>query len=392
MHGFIERHLEDKIVAALRVNPAVALLGPRQCGKSTLAGKLAERLPGFLYLDLESDADLNKLNQPELFFQHNADRLVCLDEIQRMPRLFPVLRSVLDRRGKNGQLLLLGSASPDLINRSSESLAGRIAYLELTPFLAGEVIGPGRGMINKYWLRGGYPRSFLAKSENDSFAWRENFIRTFVEKDIPQLGIRVPGPSLKRLWRMGAHFHGQILNFSKLGESLGLSYHTIQNYIDLLEQTFIFRVLRPYHANLKKRLVKAPKLYFRDSGLWHCLSGIRGFNDLMGHPMFGASWEGMGMENILAEFPGWDGYFYRSASGTEIDLVLEKGRKKAAVEFKASSAPVVGDGFRRALEELQINEAYVVAPVPEPYPLWKNVQVLSIADFIRMFSASGRDE
>jgi predicted AAA+ superfamily ATPase len=259
----------------------------------------------------------------------------------------------------------------------------------LTPFLAGEVIGPGEGLLNKYWLRGGYPRSLLAKNENDSFAWRENFIRTFVEKDIPQLGIRVPGPRLKRLWRMCAHFHGQILNFSKLGESLELSYHTIQNYIDLLEQTFIFRVLRPYPANLKKRLVKAPKLYFRDSGLWHCLSGIHSFNDLMGHPMFGASWEGMGMENILAEFPDWEGSFYRSASGTEIDLVLEKGRKKAAVEFKASSAPAVSNGFRRALEELQINEAYVVAPVPEPYPLWKNVQVLSIADFIRVFSGRG---
>jgi predicted AAA+ superfamily ATPase len=385
MHNYIKRHLEDKIVAALRANPAVALLGPRQCGKSTLARKLAERLPRFLYLDLESDADLNKLGQPELFFQHNADRLVCLDEIQRLPHLFPVLRSILDRQEKNGQLLLLGSASPDLINRSSESLAGRVAYLELTPFLASEAMMPGDGADKKFWLRGGYPRSFLAASESASSAWRENFIRTFLEKDIPQLGIRVPAARLKRLWQMCAHFHGQLLNLSKLGDSLGLSYHTIQNYIDLLEQTFIFRVLRPYHANVKKRLVKSPKLYFRDSGLWHALSGIRSFNDLMGHPMFGASWEGMGVENILAGFPGWDGYFYRTASGTEIDLVLEKGQRKAAIEFKASAAPAVSDGFWRALQELGIDEAYVVAPVPEPYALRQNVRVLSIADFIRTF-------
>ena len=385
MHNYIKRHLEDKIIAALRANPAVALLGPRQCGKSTLARKLAERLPRFLYLDLESDADLNKLSQPELFFQNNADRLVCLDEIQRLPHLFPVLRSILDRQERNGQLLLLGSASPDLINRSSESLAGRVAYLELTPFLTSETMVSGDGTARKFWLRGGYPRSFLAASDSASSAWRENFIRTFLEKDIPQLGIRVPAARLKRLWQMCAHFHGQLLNLSKLGDSLGLSYHTIQNYVDLLEQTFIFRVLRPYHANVKKRLVKTPKLYFRDSGLWHALSGIRSFNDLMGHPMFGASWEGMGVENILAGFPGWDGYFYRTASGTEIDLVLEKGQRKAAVEFKASAAPAVGDGFWRALQELGINEAYVVAPVPESYALRQNVQVLSIADFIRTF-------
>jgi len=386
MHKYIKRDLEKKTVAALRANPAVALLGPRQCGKSTLARKLAERLPRFLYLDLESDTDLNKLGQPELFFQNNADRLVCLDEIQRLPHLFPVLRSILDRQGRNGQLLLLGSASPELINRSSESLAGRVAYLELTPFLASETMAPGASLAKKFWLRGGYPRSFLAAGESASFAWRENFIRTFLEKDIPQLGIRVPAARLKRLWQMCAHFHGQLLNLSKLGDSLGLSYHTIQNYIDLLEQTFIFRVLRPYHANLKKRLVKAPKLYFRDSGLWHAMSGIRSFNDLMGHPMFGASWEGMGVENILSGFPGWDGYFYRTASGTEIDLVMEKGRRKVAVEFKATPAPAVSDGFWRALQELGIDQAYVVAPVPESYALRQNVQVLSIAEFVRTFS------
>jgi len=386
MHKYIGRNLENKIVSALENNPAVAILGPRQCGKSTLAKKLGEKLRGFLYLDLESDADLNRLNQPELFFQYNAERLICLDEIQRLPNIFPVLRSVLDARGRNGQLLILGSASPELINRSSESLAGRIAFLELTPFLANEAGVSGKSRMNSYWLRGGYPRSFLAGNDDDSFAWRDSFIRTFMERDVPQLGFRIPSPRLKRLWRMSAHFHGQTLNYSKLGESLGLSYHTIQNYIDLLEQMYIFRVLRPFHANLKKRLVKAPKLYFRDSGLWHCLMGIRSFNDLMGHPMFGASWEGMGIENILAGFPEWEGSFYRTASGVEIDLILERGRKKAAVEFKASVAPAVDEVFRRALEDLQIDTAYVVAPVSEPYPLSKEITALSLTDFMRVFS------
>lgn len=387
MHDYIDRNLETGVLAALRANPAVAILGPRQCGKSTLAKKLAGRLPGFLYLDLESDEDLNKLSRPELFFEYNVGRLICLDEIQRLPKIFPILRSLLDRRGTNGQVLLLGSASPDLINRSSESLAGRIAYLELTPFLAGEVLGPNKGAFKRYWLRGGYPRSFLAKNDEESFAWRENFIRTFVEKDIPQMGFRVPSPRLKRLWRMCAHFHGQTVNFSKLGESLGLSYHTIQNYVEILEQTYIFRLLQPYHANLKKRIVKSPKLYFRDPGLWHCLSGIRGFNDLMGHPMFGASWEGLGLENILAAFPGHDGYFFRASSGVEIDLILEKGRTRTAVEFKASTAPAVGEGFRRALDDLRIDKAYVVAPVASPYPLRENIQALSLADFLCTFHA-----
>jgi hypothetical protein len=255
----------------------------------------------------------------------------------------------------------------------------------LTPFLNSEIETKTGEVNKKFWLRGGYPRSFLAQNESVSFTWRESFVRTFLEKDIPQLGIHIPSTSLKRLWQMCAHFHGQILNLSKIGDSLGLSYHTIQNYIDLLEQTFIFRILRPYHTNLKKRLVKTPKLYFRDSGLWHCLAGIRSFNDLMGHPMFGASWEGLGLENILTEFSDWNGYFYRTVSGTEIDLVLEKEKKKVAVEFKASIAPAVSDGFWRALQELQIDEAYVVAPVPEPYSLRQNVRVLSIADFIRTF-------
>lgn len=385
MHKYIGRGMEQEILKALRNNPAVAILGPRQCGKSTLAQKLGKKITRFLYLDLESDTDLNKLSQPELFFQCNADRMICLDEIQRIPHLFPVLRSILDRNRRNGQMLLLGSASPDLVNRSSESLAGRIAYLELTPFLVSELEIKVKRDEHKLWLQGGYPRSYLAANERTSFQWRENFIRTFLEKDIPQFHLRIPAVRLKRLWQMCSHFHGQLLNFSKLGESLGMSYHTIQSYIDLLEQIFIFRVLQPYHANLKKRLVKAPKLYFRDSGLWHCISGIRNFNELMGHPMFGASWEGFGMENILSELQDWKGFFYRTASGTEIDLILEKGQRKVAVEFKASVAPIPSPGFWTALEELQIKEAYVIAPVKESYPLRQNVQVVPLEGFAGNF-------
>ncbi|MEW6077874.1 MAG: ATP-binding protein [Thermodesulfobacteriota bacterium] len=378
MQGYRNRQIQAEIEEKLLNFPAVAVLGPRQCGKTTLALTIVKKLGRALYLDLEKPSDQRKLQDPELFFQFQNDNLICLDEIQRQPELFPVLRSIIDERGANGQLLILGSASRDLIKQSSESLAGRIAYIELTPFTLPEVAetaDKGPVAIMKLLVRGGFPRSFLAKTAKESFDWRENFIRTFLERDIPQLGFSIPAHSLGRLWQMLAHVHGQVLNSSKLGESLGVSHTTVRKYIDLLSQTFMIRTLPPFEANLKKRLIKSPKIFIRDSGILHALLGIQNIDDLLGHPVYGSSWEGLAIENILTCGRGWHPAFFRTSTGVEIDLILTKGKKAVAFEFKASAAPTVGKGFWMALSDLNINEAWVIAPVKEAYPIKKNVMV-----------------
>jgi hypothetical protein len=271
-----------------------------------------------------------------------------------------------------------------LIRQSSETLAGRIAYLELTPFLFPEIDGQRSSEgLRKLWLRGGFPRSFLAESEDASYQWREDFIRTFLERDIPNLGIGIPARRLERFWQMCAHVHGQLLNRSKLGESLGVSHHTIDSYLALLEQTYLLRVLQPCHPNVKKRLVKSPKIYIRDTGLLHALLGIQSQNDLLGHPAYGASWEAFVIENVAAAHRQWRPYFYRSASGAEIDLVLEKGQKRLAVEAKASSSPEVKRSFFNALEDAKIDAAWIAAPVDEPYPHKQGVTVAPLDVVIR---------
>ena len=357
--------------------PAVALLGPRQVGKSTLARQLIKTFRNAIYLDLERPADLNKLRDPEAYFALHADKLICLDEIQRTPELFPILRSVIDERERNGQFLVLGSASPELIKQSSESLAGRISYIELTPLILKEL---GASSLRALWLRGGFPRSYLAPDDKTSFEWRLDFIRTFLERDLPQLGFSLSAKVIERFWRLCAHSHGQLLNQSKLGSSLGVSHHTIRSYIDLLEQTFVLRALPPYEANLKKRLVKSPKIYVRDSGLLHALLGLETQDDLFSHPCYGSSWEGFAIENILSLLPDWRASFYRTSSGSEIDLILERGQRRVAIECKASTSPEVGRGFWNALKDLEIEEAWIVAPVSESYPLGKGVTVVSIND------------
>lgn len=383
MHGYIERQLSSIVENRLNSNPVVALLGPRQCGKSTLVQKIIENVPKSVYLDLESPADLNKLNDLEAFFEVNKNRLVCLDEIQRKPEIFPVLRGIVDKNRRNGQIMILGSASRDLIKQSSETLAGRISYLELTPFILSEIAeNSNLDILRNIWLKGGFPRSYLASSIDDSFQWRTDFIRTFLERDIPQLGFNIPSAAMRRLWQMCAHLHGQLLNSSKLGESLGVSNHTVRNYIDLLEQTFMLRVMHPVETNLKKRLVKSPRIYLRDSGILHALLDVISMNDLLGHPVYGSSWEGFVLENIIAELPGFKAGFYRASSGAEIDCVLEKGRRRIAVECKASSAPQVTRGFWTALNDLNIKEAWIIAPVKESYPDKDNVMVASVSDFI----------
>jgi predicted AAA+ superfamily ATPase len=387
MQTYVPRAIETQLSTKLTHYPAVAILGPRQCGKSTLAKQFIAQYPNSLYLDLERPSHLNMLQDPEAFFELNTDKLLCLDEIQRTPDIFTILRSVIDARASNGQFLLLGSASPDLIKQSSETLAGRIAYLELTPFLLNEVAQTAvLPQLRTLWLQGGFPRSYLAPDEDVSFEWREDFITTFLERDLPQLGVNLSASLLRRFWQMCAHLHGQLLNTSKLGESLGVSYHTVRSYIDLLEHTFILRVLRPLETNLKKRLIKSPKIYIRDPGLLHALLMITSHNTLLGHPIYGASWEGFVLEQILANFPDWQPFFYRTATGNEIDLILEKGGRRVAVECKVSTAPQVSKGWWHALEDLNIQEAWIIAPVQERYPLKRNMHVCPLGKFIELFN------
>jgi predicted AAA+ superfamily ATPase len=381
MHSYIDRKIEPDVKKNLKDFPVVAILGPRQCGKSTLAKHIISPRKRSVYLDLELDSDLRKIDDPELFLSEQEDKLVCIDEIQRVPELFKTLRGLIDRRRKNGRFLILGSASRDLIRQSSETLAGRICYMELMPFLFSETAGAGKADLMKSWTRGGFPESLLSRSNQSSVTWRKNFIRTYLERDIPQLGFNIPARTLKRLWTMIAHSHGQILNSSRLGESIGVSHTTIRSYLDILSQTFMIRLLQPYHANIKKRTIKSSKVYIRDSGILHSLLGIENRNDLFGHPVFGSSWEGFALENILATYPEYEPYFYRTSSGVEIDLVLEKGKKRIAFEFKSSKSPSPSKGFYQALKDLSISRAYIISPVDERYPLRKDVTVAPLYTF-----------
>ncbi len=383
MHTYINRKIEPDVKKNLRNFPVVAILGPRQCGKSTLAKRIVSFRNKSVYLDLELESDLRKIEDPELFLSQHEDKLVCIDEIQRKPGLFKTLRGVIDRKRRSGRFLILGSASRDLIRQSSESLAGRICCMELTPFLFSEVSHAGRPDIMKLWFRGGFPESFLSGSNQSGSIWRENFIRTFLERDIPQLGFNIPAQTLRRLWTMLAHSHGQVLNSSRLGESIGVSHTTIRSYLDILSHTFMLRIIQPLYANVKKRIIKSSKVYLRDSGILHSLLEIEKKNDLFGHPVFGSSWEGFSIENILSEYPGYNPYFYRTSSGVEIDLVLEKGTKRIAFEFKSSKSPTLSKGFYQAMKDLSIKRAYIVSPVDEEYSLRKNILVAPLHYFIR---------
>jgi predicted AAA+ superfamily ATPase len=387
MQKYIQRKITAIIQRKLREIPAVAIIGARQSGKTTLAQKIIAKNRTAIYLDLEKNSDRNKLQDPEAFLHLNAHRLICLDEIQRVPELFPLLRSMIDENRRNGQFLILGSASPGLLKQSSESLAGRISYMHLSPFLLGEVQSAKNGEMDRnLWLRGGFPRSYLAHTEASSLEWRQDFIRTFLERDIPQLGFQIPARRLERLWQMLAHIQGRLLNSSKLGESLGVSHHTVRTYVEMLEQTFMLRTLSPYAANLKKRLVKSPKIYIRDTGILHALLDIETQNDLLGHPVYGVSWEGFVIENICSTHTDWRPYFFRSSSGAEIDLILTKGRRRVAVECKASSSPQVNRSFFNALKDLEIKEAWVLAPVAGCYPLKGKIFVSALDEFLKAFS------
>lgn len=372
----IKRSLQDTVAASLRKFPVVGLIGPRQCGKTTMAKTLRKQLPeSTAYLDLELPSDLNKFQEPELYLSQFKNTLVIIDEVQRMPSLFPLLRALVDRKRTPGRFLILGSASPELMLRASESLAGRIIYHELTPFLLEET---GHENIRSLWLRGGYPQSYLAGNDRDSLIWREAFIRTYLEMDIPQLGIRVPAAQLRRFWTMLAHVHGSIWNASTIAGSLGVSAPTAGRYLDILQDTFIARQLQPFHRNLGKRLVRSPKVYLRDSGLVNALLRIGTVDDLHAHPSLGSLWEGFVMEQALGMLPaGWAAYFYRTIAGAEIDLLLlDRKNRLTAVEIKYSASPKVARGFWTAMEDLSCSRGFVVYPGDEQYPIRENVKSL----------------
>ncbi len=371
----------------MRHVPAVTLLGPRQVGKTTLAQRVAENLSA-LYLDLENPEDLLKLSDPSAFLTLHSDKLVIVDEIQRSPDLFMVLRGLIDKNRrtghKGGQYLLLGSASMDLLRQSSESLAGRISYIELAGLNVLEVSSTKPGDIHKLWLRGGFPESYLAETDSISMDWLENLIRTYLERDVPQMGFRVSATRLRRLWTMLAHLQGEGVNFSKLGGNLEVDGKTVASYVDILVDLLLVRRLEPWYANVKKRIVKSPHFYIRDSGILHRLLGIRDYDSLLSNPVIGKSWEGFVIENILSILPSRaEAYFYRTTAGAEIDLLLKLSSKELwAIEIKSSVAPKIGKGFHLACKDVEATEKYVVYGGDDEFPIGKDTVVISLKNLL----------
>ena len=375
----LQRRVTTKLQQSLSEFPVTALLGPRQVGKTTLARLVASGMPPdkAVYLDLELPSDLAKLAETELYLQGHHNRLVVIDEVQRAPELFPLLRALVDQDRRPGRFLLLGSASPELSRFGAESLAGRIIFHELAPFTLDET---GNGEISRLWIRGGYPLSFLATSDEESLRWREALIATYLERDIPQLGIRVPATMLRRFWTMAAHHHGNLWNASAIANALGVSSPAVSRYLDILCDTFIVRQLAPFSANLKKRLVKSPKIYVRDSGLLHALLGIHNHEQLQGHPVVGASWEGMVIEQILAILPtGFEPFFYRTSAGAEVDLLLvPRSGSPIAVEIKHTLSPKVSNGLRSVMEDLKCDSGFIVYPGNEAYKMTPRITALPV--------------
>lgn len=369
----------DKYVAqierALDESPVVALLGPRQCGKTTLARIVKDKRPS-CYLDLENPRDAAKLAVP-LGFLEQLSGLIVIDEIQRNPGIFEVLRVLVDRENYEGKFLILGSASPRLIKRASESLAGRVAFVDLSGFDLQETGGDD---FRRLWDRGGFPRSYLASSAEASLRWREDFARSFLERDIPQLGITVPAETLRRFWVMIAHYHGQVWNAAEFARSLGSAEATARRYLDILSGAYMVRQLQPWHENLKKRQVKAPKIYVRDSGILHSLLGIENHSSLLSHVKSGASWEGFVAEQLHLMLGPRDIYYWATYSGAEIDALLIKGGKRIGVEAKFTDSPRVTNSIRIARQDLGLDQVYIVHPGDESFLLEHNVRAISVRD------------
>jgi uncharacterized protein len=388
----IERRIQGQVAQFLAESPAVVILGPRQVGKTTLALTIAEPAPS-VYLDLESPADRGRLAEPELYFADHADELVILDEIHRAPGVFEALRGTIDRgrreRRGTGRFLLLGSAAIDLLAQSGETLAGRIAYAELDPFDISEV---GGGAVDRLWLRGGFPDSHLARSDAASLRWREDFIRTYLEREIPQLGPRIPAETLRRLWTMLAHNQGQLLNAASIARGLGVSSPTINTYLDLLVDLLLVRRLQPRLANVGKRQVRSPKVFVRDSGLLHALLGLGDKEALLGHPVLGASWEGYAIENLIALAPERvEPSFYRTSGGAEIDLVLSwPDGSEWAIEVKRSLSPAPTRGMRSAIEDLKPERSFIVYPGEDRYRVGEGIEVISLPALARELGGRAR--
>ena len=378
----IPRLIAKEVKQALGYQAAVALIGPRQVGKTTLANQIAQEYNA-IYLDLEDQNHRNRLNNPVLFFESMEDRLVILDEIHRVPELFQTLRGVIDkgRRKQKGKrrFLILGSASLDLLKQSGQTLAGRIAYIDMSPFLALE-IDRKRKASEKLWLRGGFPQSYLAKDDKESMALRKDFIRTYLERDVPLFGSRIPSSTLERLWTMLSHNQACVLNASTLSRALGISVQSVTRYIDLLSDLLLIRRLQPYHANIGKRLVKSPKIYIRDSGFVHTLLGIESLEQLVGHPVVGMSWEGFVLENLLSVRP-WrsPAFFYKTSGGAEIDLLIEhKDKTLWAIEIKRSLSPKIEKGFYQSCADLNPDRRFIVYAGEDRYPISDKIEVIGL--------------
>jgi uncharacterized protein len=385
-NGPMTRRAASLISRALQEVPCTIITGPRQIGKTTLARHIAAQQPGSLYLDCERPSDMTRLSDPELFLSTRNDGLVVLDEVQRAKGLFPVLRALIDDDRRPGRFLLLGSASPDLIGLSAESLAGRARVVEMSGFDLSEIAADTSNTV-KLWVRGGFPLSYLAASDADSFQWREDFIRMFLERDLPQLGVAVPAAQLRRFWTMLAHHHGQIWNASQFAQAFGMSSMSMQRYLGILESAGVIRVVSPFAANLKKRLVKSPRTYIRDTGLLHALLGLATYEDLLGSPIAGASWEGFVVEQIASFAPsGARIAFFRTSAGAELDLVVDKADRRFAFEIKLSTAPSMSKGFWLAQADIKPEHTFVVAPVSSSYPIGANTTVIGPARIAELFA------
>lgn len=376
-------HFIQAIKEAFRAHPIVAILGARQSGKTTLAKHYFSsqgNFPESHYFDLERQIDLSRLENPYMVLKE-LKQLIVIDEIQRIPELFPTLRVIVDE-DKSKKILILGSASRDLIRQSSESLAGRIAYLELPSFSLKEL---GNQSYKDHFLRGGFPNAYLAKSEKDSYNWRRHYIQTYLEQDIPNLGIQVPPQALRRFWMMLAHYHGQLFNASELGRSLNLSHTTIQRYVDILAGTFMIRILHPWYENLKKRQVKTPKILFRDSGIYHALNGIETQEHLDIFPKIGASWEGYALENVLSTFDlhHQDAYFWSTHSGAELDLLILEGQRRIGFEFKYTDRPKTTKSMLSALENLGLKQLIVITPGTHSFAMHEKIQAYGLQQWIK---------